>query len=156
LSEDCGHCRENANQDLRAHGWGVSRYARDAYFLGAAAQRDNIDMPWHENVIRRMQSKPPPQPQVPKEVCTAARELAKKVAPVYALLDWEWLDPHNKPMHVPTEEEIFNQLIELYEELLANSDSYRISTGGLVCSRSTTEGESIYKFGFCMSEIVTQ
>lgn len=150
----CPDCMENANQDLVANGLVDEYFHRKAYFLGAKAQRNNVDMPWHENVVKGMQAKPSPQPIVPVGVRIAARKLAERVAPVYRLLGWWWVSL-GRPSRVPTEEEIFNKLIHLYEELQTRPNGIKVSVGGLACSRSTEEGESIYEFGFRMSEIVT-
>jgi hypothetical protein len=66
--------------------------------------------------------------QIKEELKKLAPDLAKKVAPVYKLLRWEWSPGETTP-HIPDAPEIEKTLLDLIEGL---TDEYRgCGTGGL-------------------------
>ena len=73
-------------------------------------------------------------------------KFAKKIRPVYKLLNWTWWDSKG----TPTEKEIAKELKRLLQELIASPKSEEISTGGLFVGREK-ETEDIY-YGFICKE----
>ena len=56
-----------------------------------------------------------------------ARKLADKVAPIYELLNWRWVTKRG----VPAAQDIYETLLELYEDARVMKPGTSVGTGGL-------------------------
>ena len=76
--------------------------------------------------------------KVKTELKKLVPDFAKRVAPVYTLMDWEW-SPMDKPAHIPDSKEIENTLDNLIDGL--NEEDTGNSTGGLYVEYDIENGE---------------
>lgn len=82
-----------------------------------------------------------------RELGRAAAELAEEVAPIYELLKWEW-----QSEGVPDKYQIFDKIIELYDDLDEHKTSY-VSSGGLTASIEQDEEKEYVKLSFSIEKI---
>ena len=76
-------------------------------------------------------------------------QLAARVAPVYALLDWQWADEG-----VPTQEDIEISLLDLVDSLQADAEGCLAGTGGLYAKYDIDEEGGIDAYvGMDISEL---
>lgn len=80
-------------------------------------------------------------------VVRAATKLAAKVASLYQKLDWRWYDLGG---NIPSEQDIYRTLIELYDHLQDIPELISSGTGGLEVGREN-DG---YFFSFTIKEYV--
>ena len=90
---------------------------------------------------------------IPKQeyINKAAQALARKVAPVYKLCSWKWVE-----VGVPTEEEIEKTLLELAKDIINSEQATTsIGAGGLKVERYTdSEGGEDWSFAFSVTETI--
>ena len=67
----------------------------------------------------------------------AAPAFAKKIAPIYKLLDWNWCDLENPP----DEDQIYDHIVEYVNKLTTKIIS--IGSGGITVSIDDTDGIGI-------------
>lgn len=136
-----------ANETLVDHHLPPVFSYRLAYFLGA---RDQANLDTVVAAFSGIKGVPQNMPDSLQPVMSAARELAKEVAPIYKFLKWNWYDEG-----IPTEESIYNVFMELFEQLVED-DAEWIKSGGLVVScREDEEGKPIYTLSFEVEREVT-
>ena len=80
----------------------------------------------------------------------AAKRLAARIHPWYVLSHWSWLD-----LGVPSEKEIYKQLLSLLEDAQRLDVGSSVGTGGLrVSVQQTTEHNKYYLLQFIVEEQV--
>ena len=94
-----------------------------------------------------------------RKLLKVCRKFAKKIAPAYVLFDWKWAGVGGNGVGIPNEDEIYNTILYLINEIpFDDNKEHEHSTGGIVVKLCIGEEDNIkwFELVFEFNDILEQ